>query len=50
MNKKIKSFLAYTNPVTVVVGFGVFFGCFLHSVFSGTIKNVKKVVESESEE
>ena len=36
--------LAYTNPMIIPIGVGVFIGCFVHSLFSGTISNIKKVL------
>lgn len=35
----------YTNPFVWVVGVGIVAGCFLESVFSGTIRNIKKVLK-----
>lgn len=35
----------YTNPFVWVMGAGVFVGCFLESVFGGTIRNMKKVLK-----
>jgi len=43
-NNVVLKALAYTNPMIIPIGVGVFLGCFFESLFGGTVRNIKRVL------
>lgn len=42
-----KTILTYTNPMVIPIGLGLLLSAFLASVFSGTYRNMKKILKEE---